>query len=329
MKAPYDFRRLDARPLPVGNKEVRAFMVVRNERLRLPAVLEHHRRLGVDRFFVVDNDSTDGTVEFLLDQPDLHVFQSRDSFAASQCGYAWTNTLLEMFGADGWCLTIDADEHFIYPHYEDMGLHSLCAMLDATGARAMFTLFLDMYSDQTIQQTAYKAGASLMETCPFFDALPYRCVQAEHFPSLQIYGGVRERVFWNKDEGSHPPTLSQIPLVRWQSGMRYLLCRHAMTPVPLSPVTGALLHYKFLFDFKDRAKTEAVRGEHFSDGREYKNYARVLDGQNDLCLKAEQSVRLSGSGQLVDLGLMASSAIWNAQAKLPPLVNDSCREAAN
>lgn len=311
----YDFRRLDDRPVPSVHNEIRAFMVARNEVLRLPAVLNHHRMLGIDRFFIVDNDSTDGTVDFLLNQPDVHLFQTRDSFSNSQCGYAWTNTLLEMFGTGGWCLTIDADEQFIYPHYESVNIHSLCDVLDRSGARGLFTVFLDMYSDRPIQETLYRSGDALLEACPFFDASPYRCVQTEHFPSLQVYGGVRERVFWNRGGSGHSPTLSQVPLVRWQEGTRYLLCRHAMTPVPIAAITGALLHYKFLFDFHEKVKVEAERGEHFAGGSEYKEYTRAMDQDGGLCLFGDRSLRFTGSSQLIDLGLMSSAPDLDLFAK--------------
>ena len=307
MKTEHDFRRIDNKAVPAINNEIRAFMVARNERLRLPAVLDHHRMLGIDRFFIVDNDSADGTAEFLLEQPDVHVFQTRDSFSSSQCGYAWTNTLLEVFGTGGWCLTIDADEQFIYPDYENVNIHALCDILDRSGSRGLFTIFLDMYSDRPIRDTSYRPGDVLMDICPFFDAASYRCVNTENFPSLQVYGGVRERVFWNGSDGGHPPTLSQVPLVRWQRGTRYLLCRHAMTPVPIAPITGVLLHYKFLFDFHERAKRVAGRGEHFAGGREYKEYARVLDREGSLCLKTDQSFRFTGSAQLGEMGLMSRS----------------------
>jgi hypothetical protein len=36
-------------------------MVVRNEALRLPFMLQHYFERGVDRIFVFDNDSTDDT----------------------------------------------------------------------------------------------------------------------------------------------------------------------------------------------------------------------------------------------------------------------------
>ena len=47
-----------------------AFSTVRNEIVRLPHFLAHYRKLGVNHFLFVDNDSDDGTTAFLAEQPD-------------------------------------------------------------------------------------------------------------------------------------------------------------------------------------------------------------------------------------------------------------------
>jgi len=51
--------RIDTRTAAVPGT-LRLFSKCRNERLRLPAFLDHYRRLGVETFFLVDNDSSDG-----------------------------------------------------------------------------------------------------------------------------------------------------------------------------------------------------------------------------------------------------------------------------
>src|ERR1019366_808947 len=125
----------------------------------------------------------------------------------------------------------------------------------------------------------------LREACPYFDRGPYRMIRATAFPHMQIYGGVRERVF------KMSPTISKVPLVRWKAGMRFLLSAHAVSPIRLASTTGALLHYKFLADFYERAKIEVAREEHFSQASEYKAYAAVLAEQDELNLFGSDSVQ--------------------------------------
>ena len=298
--------RLDDRPIPSSGGEIRAFLPVRNEALRLPDNLRHHRALGVSRFFIVDNGSADGTLDYLLSQPDVHLFSTQESFAAGKFGMAWMNPLLDEYGDGHWTLTVDADELLIFPGFESVGLPRVTAHLDRLGARALFCMLLDMYADAPLKNIGYRAGDSLIAACPWFDPAPYRTVQVADFPNLQVYGGVRERVFrFSGMAAPHPPTISKVPLVKWQKGMRFLNCTHALTPVALAQMTGALLHFKFLDDFYDRVRIEAGRGEHFAGGLEYKIYAELLARDPALNLRDAGSVRLESSRQLVELGLMA------------------------
>src|SRR5205807_1984962 len=43
--------RIDTRTIPDGQDEIRAFMTVRDEMLRLSRTLDHYRSIGVARFF--------------------------------------------------------------------------------------------------------------------------------------------------------------------------------------------------------------------------------------------------------------------------------------
>jgi glycosyltransferase involved in cell wall biosynthesis len=299
-------QRLDQRPIPDGIGEIRAFLVVRNEALRLPDNLRHHRALGISRFFVVDNGSTDDTLDFLLAQPDVHLFSTQESFAASGFGISWINGLLDAYGDGHWTLTVDADELLIYPGFESVALPKVCAHLDHLQAQGMFCMLLDMYAEAPLKDVGYRAGDSLIAACPWFDPAPYRTIEAAAFPHVQIYGGVRERIFqFTASAAPNSPTLSKVPLVRWQAGMRFLLCTHSLTPIRLAQMTGLLLHFKFLGDFHNRAMTEAARGEHFAGAIEYKVYVELLARDPALTLRDRNSVSLQGSRQLVELGMMA------------------------
>ena len=148
-------KRVDAREIPHGTNEIRGFLVVRNEKLRLPSTLRHHRSLGVRRFFALDNGSTDGTLDYLCGEPDVHVFSTNSSYAESNYGVAWTNELLNAFGNGHWTLTIDADEQFIFPHYEWIAFSQFCGFLDSIGAEAVPCLLLDMYPGVAIRDATH------------------------------------------------------------------------------------------------------------------------------------------------------------------------------
>jgi glycosyltransferase involved in cell wall biosynthesis len=289
--------------------------VVRNEALRLPATLSHYRAIGVDRFLIVDNDSDDGSRELLEREPDVHLFATSDSFAASGCGVDWIHAVLGAFAEGHWVVTADADELFIYPHYETVDLPRFCRFLDGQGARGVFCLMLDMYSDRPLAQTTLAPGGSLIEACPFFDRGPYRLYEHSVFPYRMAFGGPRERLFRERFGGSRrPPQVSKIPLVRWDAATRYLANAHHMTPIPLAQTTGVLLHFKFLSDFAERVELEAARGQHFAGAREYRDYRDILRG-GLTSLMADVSVRFQDSAQLVAMTLMQTSPAYETYAR--------------
>lgn len=298
---------LASQPVPSRPGEIRACMVVRNEILRLQATLDHHRRLGVDRFLVVDNGSDDGSFELLLQAPDVHVFRTSDGFGESGYGLRWINTLLGAYCQDHWVLTIDADEFFIFPGSEYLGLRDFAAFLDLTGARSALAVMLDMYPDrEPIAEEPYRSTDELLRSSPYFDRGPYNTFRVAHFPYTQTFGGVRARMFSAAYEQAsiHPPTVSKVPLVKWSQGMRYFMSTHALAETTMSRVTTALLHFKFLGDFRTKASIEAAREEHFNDGAEYKIYARSMPPGEPFPFMCSASTRFENTDQLAGLGIL-------------------------
>lgn len=98
--------KIDSSPVPDEPSEIRLFMVVRNESLRLPYLFEYYFARGVDRAFVLDNGSTDDTVSFLLSRKNTHVFQTGESY--NHHG-TWIDFLLHSYGVDNWCVVVDAE----------------------------------------------------------------------------------------------------------------------------------------------------------------------------------------------------------------------------
>jgi glycosyltransferase involved in cell wall biosynthesis len=206
---------------PIKNGAVLGFLTVRDEALRLPAVLDHHRRFGIDQFVIVDNDSNDGTRDLLAAMPDVRLYSDSGSFAASNFGLQWLHPLLDELTDNHWALILDADELFVFPCCERLTLHQLCHFLDHEGSDSIFAIQLDMYSQSSIAATAYRQGESLLDASPFFDPGPYAAVRSPDFPYFEFRGGQRARAFWTPAMPFHAPTVSKVPLVKWQRGYRY------------------------------------------------------------------------------------------------------------
>ena len=339
--------RVDSRAINNNEGEIRAFMTVRDEISRLPQTIEHHRKLGVTRFFVVDNGSSDGGKEFLLAQPDCHVFTTANSHSESGYGAEWWNALLNEYGANYWCLTVDADEWFVYPGYENRSLKELAAYLERSGAQGMFAFLLDMYGSGTIAESAGEPERSLLDSCRYFDrdyAWHRRFYMpgfpGSQFPPYEVFGGPRLRMLlpflhrhyyllqamWLVAAYTHlltgktplprvlrrTPTLWKIPFVRWRPGTSYDNV-HTTTPIKLSDTTGVLLHFKFLQDFYMRVSTELNRKEQPAFGawaEELERYRAKLQQNPAFSFRFPGSVEYESSEQLVRLGLLKEDMAW-------------------
>jgi hypothetical protein len=293
---------------------VRVFLLVRNELTRLPWLLAYYRGLGVDRFLVLDNDSDDGTREWLLAQgPDVHLFHTTASYAKSAAGVRWTNRLLDEHGTGAWCLTVDGDEALVYPHAETLPLKRLTRYLDAIGAEAMLAPMLDMYADAPLDAVTYAPGQSLIEAFPWFDGEGYVLRDSAKFPYLRLLGGCRARVFYPTQASG--PVLQKVPLIRWARDIKYTSGKHTAFPCRLADVTGALLHFKYLPEFAAAARREVARGQHYLGGAEYRTYLRRLEAGDGLSLMGPASRRYRHSGQLVELGLIQTSSRFDAYVR--------------
>ena len=59
--------------------DILCFSTLRNEAVRLPYFLKYYRNMGINHFVFVDNDSTDGSLEYLAAQPDVSVWTTKSS----------------------------------------------------------------------------------------------------------------------------------------------------------------------------------------------------------------------------------------------------------
>ncbi|WP_281826272.1 glycosyltransferase family 2 protein [Jannaschia rubra] len=293
----------------IASGAILAFATVRNEMGRLPYFLRHHRALGVDRFLFVDNASDDGTAAFLAEQADVSVWTTPHGYKASRFGVDWLTVLLARHGHGHWCLTLDADELFVYAHHDRRPLGALTDWLDLTGRSAMGALMLDMYPRGPLGEGGPEEDP--VAALPWFDAGNYVMLRQPRLQNLWVQGGPRARAFFAADP-RRAPTLSKVPLVRWNRRYAYVSSTHSLLPRRLNRVycetgseapTGVLLHTKFLPQILAKSAEERTRRQHFENSDLYAGYYDALSGGP--VLWCERSTRYAGWRQLEALGLMS------------------------
>ncbi len=287
--------------IDLADKRIIAVFTVYNEAARIPFFLDYYRKMGVDHFLAIDNNSADNSRELLQDQPDITYFHTAESYVASKAGRLWTSELADHYCIGRWCLTLDLDEQLVFPGCEHATLVDLCDYLHEHSFDGLFTVFLDMYHPGPLSEAIYTPGRPFLDVCDHFDAENYTLQQPMHFPHVAVFGGPRQRLFWASGKKGRGPAMRKMPLIRWQPGFKYLHSTHSSTPVRLADVTGALLHFKFFSSFPNFAERELARGDRVKTD-DYEAYVRLTKEQ-DLIFGSGHSTRYESSLSLVEEGI--------------------------
>ncbi|MFY0693138.1 MAG: glycosyltransferase family 2 protein [Paracoccaceae bacterium] len=300
----------------ISKDDILLFSTIRNERVRLPFFLEYYRNLGVNHFVFVDNDSDDGTGEYLAAQEDVSVFVTEKGYKRARFGVDWLNWLQRKYAHGHWCVVVDVDEFLVYPFHDTRPLRALTDWLDASSIRSFGTLLLDMYPKGPVDQATYSEGDNPFEISNWFDGSNYTIKHNPIHGNLWIQGGPRARRFFTGTP-ERAPALNKIPLVKWDRHYTYVSSTHMLLPRGLNLVydqwggekaSGCLLHAKFLDIFVSKSVEELKRKQHFANSHEYKSYLEGIQDSPDLW--TEKSERFTGWRQLETLGLM-SKGNWS------------------
>lgn len=262
--------------------------VLRDERERIEIFLEHYRNLGIEHFVILDNDSMDGTLEYLLEQKDTDIFTVKRAFSDGR-KQGWINWLLCLYGFDRWYLYVDADELLDWPERGRKDLKDIINNLETNGITRAGAIMVDMYPKGEI----FKREIGNFDISSFyFDKDSYYTIQEG---DKTIYtGGPRKRVF------NMECWLSKYPLFKLQPGEMQLSAHYVYPyhPHRKYPFVFALLHFKFLTS-KDLAKTKRYVKEknHTNNSIEWKRYLENYNkGVNRLYDKG--SIQYEGSESL-------------------------------
>lgn len=283
---------------------VKIFLSAFNEAELIENLLNHYRAMTPCTFFVVDNMSEDGTVEYLSRQDDVRLWRTSESFAASGFGSTWINTLIAQHSSlDEYVLRIDADEFFVYPSMEDLSLPDFFRYLKRQGFEAVHGPMIDMYPEYPIYSDGsdLSPGDQTLRESRYFDAI-YNELGASVPPYNSGWGGMRNRIF------GEATFLTKTVVIRGGGAIRYYNANHYTTPAYFSDVTCALLHYKFTPNSGKRYRTQIERGEHFNGGVRYRRFLNTLSQRAPLIHAGSQVY--GGPADLIRTGFMRTSPAY-------------------
>lgn len=265
---------------------VAVICVSRNERPMLPAFLDHYRRLGVGAFIVADNESDDGSAEWLAKQPDVVLFSAPGDFRAAQQGTEWKQALMAQLRPNRWSLVADADELLVAPALTGPGhpqgweggldLPALLRQTEEKGWDALRILMLDLYPKGPLSQTQ-TPDHNPFHTIGFADQNPFVRQWLDRGPfgdRTALRSGLRHRLL----PGS-PPNLfvsEKVALLRYRPWMRLSVSLHYAAGIQLAPEPLVFGHFKYTAQFHDKVARAIEGGQFFDNSAEYHRYAHLL-----------------------------------------------------
>lgn len=275
-------------------------LCVKNDRERLQMLVEHYRQLGVERFAFLDNMSTDGTWEWLLEQQDIDLYRCREKYQ-TMVKEGWINRLVSHYGLDRWYIVTDSDELIVYDGMEEHLLSDVIRFAEEKGIKRFKGLTLDAYSKGRL----FGKTANIREDYRFIDRDSYEEKEGKAGSQRfhRFIGGPRYRLMQSQI------TLSKYPLVYFEKGT-VSDSAHYQFPHELLANTACyfgILHYKFID--KDLAEYEkrARKNSGFSTGGAiYRQYMKFVKNQNDNGFMYEGSMDFQHSSVLRSIDLIQS-----------------------
>ena len=287
--------------IEIHEQEVIAICVAKNDFMKLKNFIYHHRKIGITKFIILDNDSNDGSIEWLEKQNDVILLQTKMKYSSIR-RVAWINRIIAHYGDNRWYLVADSDELLEYNDFENKTIYDVIEYCKSFNIIRVRALMLDMYAKP--QYYAKKDIESCYDECIYFDKNSYFLNKREDF--INICGGPRERVF------KMIPCLTKYPLFYFRK--KDIHCKsHFLYPFKENFDGDCLLvlkHYKFLPGEIKKYREIAKNENYYKGSWAYKKYLSVMEKNNILNFMNDDTCKYEDSSSLDNI-LVYKKINWN------------------
>ncbi len=319
--------------------KVTLYSIMRNERFFLDAFFDHYRALGVEQFLILDDGSSDGSIEFFRAQPDCVLLSSDLKYGMDiavtmpngrvrrdRAGVFFKRVIGETYCQGEFGLYADADEFLLLPRAVP-DLPTLYRALTGKGIDAVVASLVEFYphSVSDLKGSPHpRTFGDLARLYPYFDAVPLVKFRSGLAPK-RINGSASRRLF-----GSYGITLAaeplpiaprwvnrllprrpgksatmKTPIVRWRPGV-WISDTHRSNVRPSDEVLLAFAHFKFNHRLAQKTE-EAIRLRSYAGKSEkYELYADLMTRmlESDASFDGPDSRRYTGPADLEEAGLL-------------------------
>ncbi len=273
----------------VSPSDIVSICVQKNDLVRMKNFIHYHRALGIDKFVVLDNDSHDGSVEWLMNQTDVVLLQTKQPYTTNR-REGWINRIMAHYGDSRWYLVLDSDELLTYTDCEHHSIKELIAYLETHRMVRARAMMLDMYAPTGYYEKGNKEG--YLEECRYFDTDTYTCENRIQLDLIK--GGCRGRIF------TEIPWLTKYPLFYLRHSD--LECKsHFLYPFKANKHCSCQLvlrHYKFLAGDIEKIRSAVQSGNYYAGSKQYISYLKVLESGKPLDFQYDRTAEYKSSDDL-------------------------------
>lgn len=296
----------------LSDTEVMVTLLAHNASWFIRKFIEHHLALGARHILVIDNGSTDTTIDICRDYDRVTVL--RNNLPAKLHESEFRSAFSQKVARGGWILFADSDELIELPTNRLSRLLQYC---NDRGYTCVLGQMLDYFSDRPygeLRHLDYEDSIDAldlyslrnMETIPYFDrdAISFSWFLGRNIclhPEINFRrGGVRAELFGEN------PFLSKHSLVRNLPGITPMSHPHCASNVTLADTMLLVRHYKLAGDWvtRDRAAVKEARWDHGEDSRRLS----ALGDENAMRLNPLEPRPWRGIDALRHEGFLFSSA---------------------
>lgn len=264
--------------------EVILVCLVKDDIIRIKKLIGHYKKIGVNNFAIIDNNSTDGTIEFLKEIENVMLFQVKEKYTTMR-RQAWINRVISYFGLDKWYLIVDSDEFLCFNDMNSYNLNDLIKYYSRKNIKRARAMMIDMYPESFLLDNK-NGDLDFMETFCYFDSDGYYLEKSKFLNNIK--GGMRKRVFdITLYLAKYPLIFFDSKSIQFNSHYSYPFYENFTDELNL-----ALLHYKFLPNDLEKIEN-IVRDKNFAGGsKEYKSYLEFYRKNPKMNLIYKNSTKL-------------------------------------
>lgn len=289
-----------------------AVSLVKNAEYFLEGFLDHHFNIGASYVVLLDNGSTDATMDIARSYDRVVLAQSHLPARRYEC--LLRKWAVRKFVSGGWILFVDSDEMFELP--VGRRVEDLTHYCNRHGFTAVVTQMLDLFSPLSYDQLRSMTYAQSIEAANEYSLAALTRISYDDddkvsfsyflrrnrcdFDTVKLMvGGVRREIFGEEC------FLSKHSLVRNIDGIDLMSHPHCASGVSCADVTALLRHYKLTGAYldRDRKSVAARTWDHGEDRRR----VQVVGRDDTFAIKVPEPRRYRGPQALLDEGFLVCS----------------------